>query len=114
MFEVIKGSSPAHTIIVDGDVKIGIGSKKNGGKVQSEQGDKSASEGKNSDSELITMTQEELDAIRAQYRMDGEQYAEEMRVKTGIEFAHAKSQAEKIVEEAEMKASGILASAEER
>lgn len=114
MFEVIKGSSPAHTIIVDGDVKIGIGSKKSGGKVQSGQGEGSASEEKNSDSELITITQEELDAIRAQYRMDGEQYAEEMRVKTGIEFAHAKSQAEKIVEEAEMKASGILASAEER
>lgn len=114
MFEVIKGSSPAHTIIVDGDVKIGIGSKKTDGKVKSEQGEKSSSEEKNSDSELITITQEELDAIRAQYRMDGEQYAEEMRVKTGIEFAHAKAQAEKIVEEAEMKASGILASAEER
>ncbi|MDE7280694.1 MAG: hypothetical protein K2N36_03010 [Ruminiclostridium sp.] len=114
MFEVIKGSSPAHQIIVDGDVKIGIGSKKKVGKTQSEQGDRSASEENNSDSELITMTQEELDSIRAQYRMDGEQYAEEMRVKTGIEIAHAKAEAEKMLEEAEMKASGILASAEDR
>ena len=46
--------------------------------------------------------------------MDGEQYAEEMRVKTGIEIAHAKAEAEKMLEEAEMKASGILASAEDR
>ena len=114
MFEVIKGSSPAHTIIVDGDVKIGVGSEKNGGKAKSEKDSKSVAEEKDTDSELITITQEELDAIRAQYRMDGEQYAEEMRVKTGIEIAHAKAEAEKMLEEAEMKASGILASAEDR
>ena len=117
MFEVIKGSSPSHTIIVDGDVKIGIGSKKSGGKPQSGEDEKSVSansDANNSDGELITITKEELDAIRAQYRMDGEQYAEEMRVKTGIEIAHAKAEAEKMLEEAEMKASGILASAEDR
>ena len=114
MFEVIKGSSPAHTIVIDGDVKIGVSSKKTVNKVQSEQGETSGSEERASDSNLITMTQEELDSIRAQYRMDGEQYAEEMRIKTGMELARAKSEAEKIVEMAEQKSSEILAAAEDR
>ncbi len=114
MFEVIKGSSPSHTIIVDGDVKIGIGSKKAAGKVQSEQEEGVSKEEKAADENLITMTKDELDAIRAQYRMDGEQYAEEMRIKTGMEIARAKSEAEKIVDMAEQKSSEILASAEDR
>lgn len=118
MFEVIKGSSPANKIVIDGDVKIGISSKKSSGsvsKVLSEQESGLINEEKKSaDSDIITVTREELDSIRAQYRMDGEQYAEEMRIKTGMEFARAKSQAEKLVEEAEQKSSEILAAAEER
>lgn len=118
MFEVIKGSSPAKKIVIDGDVKIGISSKNSVSSVNkalSEQEDSlNADEKKPEDSNVITITQEELDSIRAQYRMDGEQYAEEMRIKTGMEFARAKSQAEKIVEDAEQKSSEILAAAEER
>lgn len=118
MFEVIKGSSPANKIVVDGDVKIGISSKNSVSsvsKAQSEQEEGLSTEEKNpTDGDVITITREELDSIRAQYRMDGEQYAEEMRIKTGMEFARAKSQAEKIVEDAEQKSSEILAAAEER
>lgn len=114
MLEVIKGSSPANKIIVDGDVKIGISSSKkvvNKKPVSDEQTEKPEEE---RDGDLITMTREELESIRAQYRVDGERYAEEMRLKTEMEFAHAKVQADKIVEDAENKAHEILASAGEK
>lgn len=117
MFEVIKGSSPANKIIIDGDVKIATTSSKRtedkntDGKEQPEITE-NAEETK--DADLVTMTREELDALRAQYRMDGEQYAEEMRLKTSKEFAAAKAQADKIVEDAENKSHDILAAAESR
>lgn len=118
MFEVIKGSSPVNTIVIDGDVKIAISSfKKSVKEEQSKRSDNEEnvkSEEGQADSNVITMTQEELDSLRAQYRMDGEQYAEEMRLKTEMEFARAKVQADKIVEDAESKVSEMMTSAEER
>lgn len=112
MFEVIKGSSPANKIIVDGDVKIGISSSnKKGVSKKSVSDEQVENPEEEQDGELITITREELESIRAQYRMDGEQYAEEMRLKTKKEFAQAQVQADKIVEDAETKAHEILASA---
>ena len=73
MFEVIKGSSPANTIIIEGDVKIATSSPK---KAEEESSvEEAATENKEEEKNggLITMTQEELDSLRAQYRMDGEQ-----------------------------------------
>lgn len=114
MFEVIKGSSPANKIIVDGDVKIGVSSSKKTVSKKLESDEQVENPEEEQDGELITITREELESIRAQYRMDGEHYAEEMRLKSNKEFAHAKVQADKIVEDAENKAHEILASAGEK
>lgn len=114
MFEVIKGSSPANTIIIEGDVKIATSSPKRAEEKRPVEEAETENKEEEKNGSLITMTQEELDSLRAQYRMDGEQYAEEMRLKTGMELARAKAEADKIIEDAENKAHEILAMAEER
>lgn len=114
MFEVIKGSNPTNTIIIEGDVKIATSSPKKTEEEKPVEEVQSENIEDEKDSNLISMTQEELDSLRAQYRMDGEQYAEEMRIKTSKEFANAKAQADKIVDDAENKAHEILAEAENR
>lgn len=117
MFGVIKSSSPAHPIVIEGDKKVGGNfPEKTDIKdlIGSDDTDKESAEENKEKDEIVKITKSELDAIRAQYRMDGELFAEEMRVKSNMEFAHAKEQAEKIVENAEEKANDILSSAEER
>lgn len=120
MFEVIKGNRP---INIEGDIKIGVDTKKaKEKKTPEETTEAEASETKTDieqakskeDDNLISMTQEELDAIRAQYRMDGELYYEEMRKKANIELAETKVQADKIVEDAEKRSRELLDNANEK
>ena len=120
MAEIIKGSSPINTIVVDGDVKISNEIRRKNG-IQQDAGENGegigadiAEYGNGDESaedpgkEIITITQEELDAIRAQYRMDGQQYEAETRLKCNMELAGAREEAEKILTEAKGEAEKLL------
>lgn len=119
MADIIKGSSPVNTIVIDGDVKISneirqknsLRQKVNGESesVDSEAAEYSDEESANApDKDIITITQQELDAIRAQYRMDGQQYEAETRLKCNMELAGAREEAEKILTEAKGEAEKLL------
>lgn len=124
MAEIIKGSSPVNTIVIDGDVKISneirrknslrqeSGEKDEGIDADiAEYGDETAEE---PDKDIITITQQELDAIRAQYRMDGQQYEAETRLKCNMELAGAREEAEKILTEAKGEAEKLLSEIREK
>lgn len=125
MAEIIKGSSPANTIVVDGDVKISNEIRKKrsplpevsteGGENDSENRDGETADAPESPSEdIITITQQELDAIRAQYRMDGQQYEAETRIKCNMELAEAREEAEKILTEAKGESEKLLSEIESK
>lgn len=117
MAEIIKGSSPVNTIIIDGDVKI---DNEIVCRIPPEE-EKNADSSENSEQEeelqkeeTITVTQKELDEIRAQYRMDGQQYEQETRAKCNIELAMAKEEAEKILESSRAEGDRLLGEIEEK
>lgn len=119
MAEIIKGSSPVNTIVIDGDVKISneirrknslrqeVNEESEGlGSETAEYSDDESAEAP--DKDTITITQQELDAIRAQYRMDGQQYEAETRLKCNMELAGAREEAEKILTDAKGEAEKLL------
>lgn len=119
MAEIIKGSSPVNTIVIDGDVKISNEIRRKSSLRQevneesevfgSETAEYSSDESAEaSDKDIITITQQELDAIRAQYRMDGQQYEAETRLKCNMELAGAREEAEKILTDAKGEAEKLL------
>lgn len=118
MAEIIKGSSPINTIVVDGDVKIsneirrknGIQQEagENGERIDADVAEFGDETEEDPDKNIITITQQELDAIRAQYRMDGQQYEAETRLKCNMELAGAREEAEKILTEAKGEAEKLL------
>lgn len=125
MAEIIKGSSPINTIVIDGDVKISneIRQKKSLVPERSADGEEAGTEGldtregeeaKEPAEDVITVTQRELDEIRAQYRMDGQQYEAETRLKCNMELAKAREEAEAILTEAKGESQRLLSEIEEK
>lgn len=124
MAEIIKGSSPVNTIVIDGDVKISNEIKRknslrqevpeNGEGIIADTTENGGEPEDNSDKDIITVTKQELDAIRAQYRMDGQQYEAETRLKCNMELAGAREEAEKILTEAKGEAEKLLSQAGEK
>lgn len=126
MAEIIKGSSPINTIVIDGDVKIsneikqeksvrrkpGESAEKADMESAEEIGEENAEDA--SDEKIIKITQQELDEIRAQYRMDGQQYEAEVRLKCNMELAGAREEAEKILTEAKGEAEKLLSQVNEK
>lgn len=118
MAEIIKGSSPINTIVVDGDVKISneIRQKTDYRQKAGENAEEAETEvpedreelDEAPDKDTITITQQELDEIRAQYRMDGQQYEAETRLKCNMELAGAREEAEKILTDAKGEAEKLL------
>lgn len=124
MAEVIKGNDFYHTIVVDGDVKIDNKLKREK-KIkpsisdipeESEEEEKDSETGEEQDAEedVIKITQKELDDIRAQYRMDGQQYEAETRLKCNMELAKAREEAENIITEAKGESAKLLSEIEEK
>lgn len=124
MAEIIKGSSPINTIVVDGDVKISneIRQKTDYRQKAGENAEEAETEvpedreelDEAPDKDTITITQQELDEIRAQYRMDGQQYEAETRLKCNMELAGAREEAEKILTDAKGEAEKLLSQVGEK
>lgn len=125
MAEIIKGSSPVNTIVVDGDVKISNEIKRNkkllsempvnGEDIDFDNGEMQETAADDQpDQEVITITQQELDEIRAQYRMDGQQYEAETRIKCNMELAKAREDAEAILFEARGESERLLSEIESK
>lgn len=113
MFEVIKGSNPFNSIVIDGDAVI---SNKIPGldpevSEEEEDGGKGVSEGKDGkkDDDAPTISMEQLEALREEYRKEGRDYAVAMHRKADQELTAAKDEAKRIAEEAEEKSRQILA-----
>ncbi len=124
MAEVIKGNDFYHTIVVDGDVKIDNKLKQEK-KVkpsisdipeesEEEEKDSETDEEQETEEGIIKITQKELDDIRAQYRMDGQQYEAETRIKCNMELAKAREEAENIITEAKGESAKLLSEIEEK
>lgn len=118
MSEVIKGSSPINNIIIEGTVEIsnriaGLDDVEPKKEIpESEEAESDENEEPEEEEERFTVNYEELEALREQYRKEGEEQVKYLVQRSEQELANARSQADDIVKKAQTEAASILAQAD--
>lgn len=119
MSEVIKGNSPINNIIIEGTVEIsnkiiGLDDVKpekepSEGKAEKEDGEEALEE---EEEERFTVNYEELEALREQYRKEGEEQVKYLVQRSEQELANARGEADDILKKARTEAASVLAQAD--
>lgn len=121
MSEVIKGNSPINNIIIEGTVEISnkipglddVKPEKNLSKnEEAEDLEDEALDEEEEEEERFTINYEELEALREQYRKEGEEQVKYLVQRSEQELADARSQADEIVKKARTEAASVLAQAD--
>ncbi|MCM1297973.1 MAG: hypothetical protein NC203_01175 [Firmicutes bacterium] len=125
MSEVIKGNSPINNIIIEGTVEISnkiaglddVKPKKNLSEEaedaeNSESLEDSQEQTDEPEEERYTVNYEELEALRDQYRREGEEQVKYLVQRSEQELANARSEADEIVKKARNEAASVLAQAD--
>ncbi len=121
MAEIIKGNSLFNTIIIDGTVEIsnkiaGLDDAKSSeGEAQTEEEKKAKAleeEKEEEEEERFTVNFEELEALREQYRKEGEEQVQYLVRRSEQELANAKVNAEDIMKKARAEAAETLSRAD--
>ena len=119
MSEVIKGNSPINNIIIEGTVEIsnkiiGLDDVKpekepSGEKAEEQDGEEAVEE---EEEERFTVNYEELEALREQYRKEGEEQVKYLVQRSEQELANARGEADDILKKARTEAASVLAQAD--
>lgn len=123
MSEVIKGNSPINNIIIEGTVEISnkihglddVKPKKDlPQKEEAEEAEESedTAEPQEEEEERYTVNYEELEALRDQYRKEGEEQVKYLVQRSEQELANARSEADEILKKARTEAASVLAQAD--
>ncbi len=123
MSEVIKGNSPINNIIIEGTVEISnkihglddVKPKKDlPQKEEAEESEESedTAEPQEEEEERYTVNYEELEALRDQYRKEGEEQVKYLVQRSEQELANARSEADEILKKARTEAASVLAQAD--
>lgn len=124
MSEVIKGNSPINNIIIEGTVEISnkihglddVKPKKDLPQKEeaeeSEESEDTAEPQEEEEEERYTVNYEELEALRDQYRKEGEEQVKYLVQRSEQELANARSEADEILKKARTEAASVLAQAD--
>lgn len=122
MSEVIKGNSPINNIIIEGTVEIsnkihGLDDVKPKKDLPQKEEAEEAEESEDTaepqeEEERYTVNYEELEALRDQYRKEGEEQVKYLVQRSEQELANARSEADEILKKAHTEAASVLAQAD--